>query len=121
MARRYLDRKTKEHFKRITRYDDEPKHVTETGPKIPEFEETLGTKRIFYLKDIGSESQPLHDIVNERITELCNAAAETSQYIKQVNDHLDKQKLRVDELKRLQKIFESQISNLESQNKKKKE
>lgn len=116
MPRRYLDRKTKEHFKRMTRYEDAPRHVTETGPKIPEFEDSLNPKRIIYLKDVGAEglSDP-SDILNEKIHDLCNAAEETSQYIKQVNTHLDKQKLRIDELKRLQKIFEKQILSLDSE------
>ncbi|MEW6043618.1 MAG: hypothetical protein AB1608_05100 [Thermoproteota archaeon] len=118
MARRYLDRKTKEHFKRMTRYEDEPKYVTETGPKIPEFEDSLNPKRIIYLKDIGREGeQDPSDVLNEKIHDLCNAAEETSQYIKQVNTHLDKQKLRVDELKKLQKIFEKQILSLDSDSK----
>ncbi|MEM4241752.1 MAG: hypothetical protein QXW08_06585 [Candidatus Nitrosotenuis sp.] len=118
MVRRYLDRKTKEHFKRMVRYDDEPKYVTETGPKIPEFEDSLNPKRIIYLKDIGREgSSDPSEVLNEKIHELRNAAEETSQYIKQVNNHLDKQKLRIDELKKLQKIFEKQILSLESDSK----
>jgi hypothetical protein len=101
----------------MVRYDDEPKHVTETGPKIPEFEESLNPKRIIYLKDLDQHSpQTIDDIVNDRIGELCRAAEETSLYIKQVNTHLDKQKLRVDELKKLSKMFESQIQSLESNN-----
>lgn len=118
LVRRYLDRKTKEHFKRMVRYDDEPKYVTETGPKIPEFEDSLNPKRIIYLKDIGREgSSDPSEVLNEKIHELRNAAEETSQYIKQVNNHLDKQKLRIDELKKLQKIFEKQILSLESDSK----
>ncbi|MFN3653872.1 MAG: hypothetical protein ACK4TO_00915 [Candidatus Nitrosotenuis sp.] len=119
MVRRYLTRKTKEHFKRMIRYDDEPKYVTETGPKIPEFEDSLNPKRIIYLKDIGREgSSDPNQVLNEKIHELCNTAEETSQYIKQVNNHLDKQKLRIDELKKLQKIFEKQILSLESDSEK---
>jgi CO dehydrogenase/acetyl-CoA synthase beta subunit len=115
LGRRYLDRKTKEHFKRLTRYDEGPKHVTEIGPKIPEFEDSLNPRRIIYLKDVGREGeQDPSDILNEKIHELCNAAEETSQFIKHVNTHLDKQKLRVDELKKLQKIFENQILSLDS-------
>lgn len=115
MVRRYLDRKTKEHYKRLTRFDDEGhKYVTESGPKIPEFEEAVNAKRIVYLKDIGSEPLSQDEILNEKVTELLNAASETSEYIKNVNTHLDKQKIRVDELKKLQKIFEKQLSDLES-------
>jgi hypothetical protein len=115
LVRRYLDRKTKEHYKRLTRYDeDDHKYVTETGPKIPEFEETVNAKRIVYLKDSGSEPLSQDEILNEKVSELLNAASETSEYIKNVNTHLDKQKLRVDELKKLQKIFEKQILDLES-------
>ncbi|MGQ0771353.1 MAG: hypothetical protein ACT4NT_01075 [Nitrososphaerota archaeon] len=118
MARRYLDRKTKEHFRRMVRFDDTTKHVTETSPKIPEFEDSLNPKRIIYLKDIDAvDSQTIDDIVNDKIDELCRTAEETSQYIKQVNTHLDKQKLRVDELKKLQKMFETQILSLESNKK----
>jgi hypothetical protein len=113
MARRYINRITKEHFKRLARYDDEPKYVTEKGPAIPEFDETLKPKRIIYLKDIESRPQTFEDVVNEKITDLCNTAEETSQYIKQVNSHLDKQKLKIDELKKLQKIYENQMRSLE--------
>jgi DNA repair ATPase RecN len=113
MARRYINRNTKEHFKRLASYDDSPKHITEKGPAIPDFDETLKPKRIIYLKDIESSPQTFEEVVSEKITDLVNAAEETSQYIKQVNTHLDKQKLKIDELKRLQKIYESQMRSLE--------
>jgi len=118
LVRRYIDRDTKERFKRLSRYDDDPKHITEKGPNIPDFEETLTAKRIIYLKDAERRPETITDLVNERIDELCNAAEETSQYIKQVNTHLDKQKIRVDELKKLQKIFESQMRSLEGKSEK---
>jgi predicted nuclease with TOPRIM domain len=120
LTRRYLDKKTKDHFKRLVRYeDDEKKHVTESGPHIPEFEEALQAKRMIFLKDINADPQAASEIINERIDELLSAASETSEYIKTVNNHLDKQKLKVDELKKLQKIFEKQISDLESNDSKK--
>lgn len=116
MGRRYLDKKTKEHFKRMVRHDDEEnkKYVTEAGPRIPEFEEAIQAKRMIFLKDINAEPQDASEVVNARIGELLNAASETSEYIQQVNTHLDKQKLKVDELKKLQKIFEKQLLDLDS-------
>lgn len=114
MARRYIDRNTKERFKRLASYDDGAKHITEKGPNIPEFDETLKPKRIIYLKDVEARSaSTFEEAVNEKIIDLCNAAEETSQYIRQVNMHLDKQKLKIDELKRLQKIYDSQMRSLE--------
>ena len=113
MARRYINRNTKERFKRLASYGDSPKHVTEKGPAIPEFDETLKPKRIIYLQDIESHPQSFEDMVNEKISDLCNVAEETSQYIRQVNNHLDKQKLKIDELKKLQKIYETQMRSLE--------
>ncbi|MBM3903727.1 MAG: hypothetical protein FJ357_01075 [Thaumarchaeota archaeon] len=113
MARRYINRNTKERFKRLASYDDSSKHVTEKGPTIPEFDETLKPKRIIYLKDIESHPNTFEGIVNEKITDLCDVAEETSQYIKQVNQHLDKQKIKIEELKELQKVYESQMRSLE--------
>lgn len=113
MARRYINRNTKEHFKRLASYDDSPKHITEKGPAIPEFDETLKPKRIIYLKDMESHPASIEEVVNEKITDLCNVAEETSLYIKQVNNHLDKQRLKIDELKRLQKIYDTQMRSLE--------
>ena len=118
MVRRYIDRNTKERFKRLSRYDDDPKYVTEKGPNIPDFEDAIKAKRIIYLKDVESSPETITDLVNQRINELCNAAEETSQYIKHVNNHLDKQKIRVDELKKLQKIFETQMRSLEGKSEK---
>jgi len=117
LTRRYLDKKTKEHFKRLVRSDadgENKKYITETGPKVPEFEEAVQAKRMIFLRDIGGEAQSADEILNEKIGELLNTAQETSDYIKNVNTHLDKQKIRVDELKKLQKIFENQVSSLES-------
>lgn len=116
MGRRYLDKKTKEHFKRMVRHEDEDskKYITEAGPKIPEFEEAIQAKRMIFLKDINAAPQDASEIVNERIGELLSAASETSEYIKDVNSHLDKQKLKVDELKKLQRIFEKQLLDLGS-------
>jgi hypothetical protein len=113
MARRYINRNTKERFKRLASYDDAPKHITEKGPAIPEFDETLKPKRIIYLQDVESHPQTFEEVVNEKIADLCNVAEETSQYIKQVNLHLDKQKMKIDELKKLQKIYERQMQSLE--------
>lgn len=122
MTRRYLDKKTKDHFKRLTRYDDgndkSKKFVTETGPKVPEFEEAVQAKRMIFLRDVGGDSLSADEILNDKIGELLNTAQETSDYIKNVNTHLDKQKIRVDELKKLQKMFENQVSALESSDKK---
>lgn len=118
MTRRYIDRKTKDHYKKLVRYDDERKYITETGPKIPEFEEALNAKRIIFLKDSSSHTQSASEIVNERIGELLNAAEETSEYIQHVNTHLERQKLKVNDLKKLQKIFEKQVSMLETNDEK---
>lgn len=98
---------------------DNKKYVTETGPKVPEFDEAVQAKRMIFLRDIGGDSQSADEILNEKIGELLNTAQETSDYIKNVNTHLDKQKIRVDELKKLQKMFESQVSALESNDKQK--
>jgi hypothetical protein len=99
----------------LTRFDNgDHKYITEIGPKIPEFEDTLNPRRILYLKKTDEGSQSPDEILNEKIGELLNAAEETSEYIQQTNAHFDKQKLKVDELKKLQRIFEKQISALES-------
>ena len=88
-------------------------HITEKGPKIPEFDD-LAPKRIIFLHDVNSNQKDASDMVNEKIDELRNAATETGEYIKLVNDHLDKQKVRIDDLKTMQKIFDSQIDFLTS-------
>lgn len=103
MARRYLDKKTKERYRKMVRSDDYPKHVTETGPKIPELDDTLLAKRMIYLKDINVEPQDLSETLQEKINELNKTAEETSEYIQHVNSHLEKQKEKLTELKRLQK------------------
>lgn len=114
MARRYLDRKTKERFKRLARAGEFDKHITEKGPKIPEFEDVLSPKRIIFLQDAYADPKSAGDIVVEQMDELCRTAEETSEYIKLVNNHLDKQKLRVDDLKKMQKTFETQMTFLTS-------
>jgi phage gp37-like protein len=99
----------------MVKYEDDDKktYVTESGPKVPEFEEALQAKRIIFLKDMNADPQTASELVNERIGELLSAASETSEYIQTVNNHLDKQKIKVDELKKLQKIFEKQLSDLD--------
>lgn len=123
MARRYLDRKTKERFKRLARAGEFDKHITEKGPKIQEFEDVLSAKRVIFLHDVYGEEKSTSDLVTEQMDELCRTAEETSEYIKLVNDHLDQQKLRVDDLKEMQKTFENQMtfltSNLDKSEKKK--
>lgn len=120
LVRRYLDRKTKEHFKRLSRTGEFPSHITEKGPKIPEFDDTLASKRIIFLQDLYADPKTASEIVNEQASELCRTAEETSQYIKLVNEHLDKQKSRVDDLKKMQKIFETQMSFFSSKDEEKK-
>jgi hypothetical protein len=113
LARRYLDRNTKERFRKMARAGEfSDRHITEKGPKIPEFDD-LAPKRIIFLHDTHSD-QNVSEIVNEKIDELRNAAAETGEYIKIVNEHLDKQKTRIDDLKTMQKVFDSQIDFLTS-------
>ncbi|QLH08999.1 hypothetical protein [Candidatus Nitrosotenuis sp. DW1] len=109
-----MDRKTKERFKRLARDGEFDKHVTEKGPKIPEFEDTLASRRIIFLQDMYADPKSVSDVINEQMNELCRTAEETSQYIKLVNDHLGKQQLRVDDLKKMQKTFETQMRALAS-------
>jgi hypothetical protein len=109
-----LDRKTKERFKRLARAGEFDTHITERGPKIPEFEDTLSSKRIIFLQDLYADPKAVSDIVNEQMGELCRTAEETSAYIKLVNDHLGKQQLRVEDLKKMQKTFETQLRALTS-------
>jgi len=114
LTRRYLDSKTKEHFKQLARTGKFHSYITEKGPKIPEFEDTLSSKRMIYLQDLYVDTKTATEIVNELIGELCRTAEETSQYIKLVNTHLDKQQLRVDDLKKMQKTFDAQLRFLTS-------
>lgn len=114
MARRYLDRKTKERFKRLARAGEFDKHITEKGPKIQDFDDTLSPKRVIFLHDVYGEEKSTSDVVAEQMDELCRTAEETSEYIKLVNNHLDQQKLRVDDLKEMQKNFETQMTFLTS-------
>ncbi|MBM2852805.1 MAG: hypothetical protein HW420_1352 [Candidatus Nitrosotenuis sp.] len=115
MARRYLDRNTKERFKKLTRAGEFSSHITEEGPKIQEFDD-LAPKRIIFLHDVDSDPKDVSDIVNEKIDELRQTAEETSEYIQLVNNHLDKQKTRIDDLKRMQNTFDTQINFLTPNN-----
>lgn len=112
MVRRYLDNKTKERYKRLSRFDDEPKHVTETGPKIPEFDEAIDATRMLYIQDIKEAPLDVDDILTMKIMELVNAARETRQFVEQTNDYLNKQTLKISELKNLHKTFVTQVKTL---------
>lgn len=109
-----MDRKTKERFKRLARAGEFDKHITEKGPKIQDFDEALSAKRVIFLHDSYGVEKSTGEIITEQMDELCRTAEETSEYIKLVNDHLDKQKLRVDDLKEMQKNFETQMTFLTS-------
>lgn len=115
MARRYLDRNTKERFKKLARAGESHSYITEKGPKIPEFDD-LVPKRIIFLHDVPNDSKDVSDRVNEKIDELRQTAEETGEYIKLVNNHLDKQKIRIDDLKRMQNTFDTQINFLTPNN-----
>jgi len=118
-----LDRKTKERFKRLARAGKLDKYITEKWPKIQEFDDVLSSKRIIFLHDAYGEQKSTSDIIADQMDELCRTAEETSEYIKLVNDHLNQQKLHVDDLKKIQKTFETQMtfltSNLDKSEKKK--
>lgn len=114
MARKYIDKKTKERYKRLARSEDYAQHVTEKGPPIPEFYDSVTTKRMIYLKDVSVESGDFGKILSEKIGELNQAAEETSKYIQHVNAHLDLQKIKINELKKFQKAFERQLTSLDS-------
>lgn len=109
LARKYIDRKTKEHYKKLIRVGGTPKHVTETGPNMPEFEDVINAERSFRRKDFEIEVPVATELFDQKISELLNAAEETSDYIKNVNVHLENQRLRIDELKKLQQLFEKQV------------
>jgi chromosome segregation ATPase len=114
LTRRYLDRKTKEHFKKLVRYDDEPKHITEIGPKIPEFDEAIKAPRALHLADVEDVQFDPDDILTIKIMELVNAAKETKEYIEQTNEHLDEQTKHLDELKNAHRAFEKEIKSLKT-------
>ncbi len=69
---------------------------------------------MIFLQDMYADPTSVGDALNEQMGELCRTAEETSQYIKLVNDHLGKQQLRVDDLKKMQKTFETQMRTLAS-------
>jgi hypothetical protein len=114
LKRKYIDRKTKEHFKRLTRFDDDSKFVTESGPKIVEFDEAIKVTRSLYLKDIVNQPLDIDDVLIMKIMELVNTAKETRDYIEQTNQHLYDQWTRVEELKKGHKVFENQVHQLGS-------
>lgn len=114
MKRPHIDRRTKEQHKRLRRFDENPKFVTENGPKIVEFEEALKATRSFYLKDTDGRQLDDDDILTMRIMEAVNAARETREYIEYVNEEIVKQDTRVKELNKMQRIFEKQMESLDS-------
>lgn len=123
MNRRYLDDETKRKFKKLSRFDDESKHVTEKEPNIPEFEDEEILKplpRDLYLKNTNMPMDA-DDLLTIKIMEMVNAARETRRYIEQTNTHLEEQTERIDELKKLNKTFEKQVRTLKSRTKKEKE
>ena len=79
-----------------------------------DFDDALSAKRVIFLHDVYGEEKSTGEIISEQMNELCRTAEETSEYIRLVNDHLDKQKLHVDDLKEMQKTFETQMTFLTS-------
>lgn len=114
MARKYIDKKTKERYKKLAWSEDYKQYVTEKVPPIPEFHDSIAAKRMIYLKDVSAETGDFGKILSEKISELNQAAEETSKYIQHVNEHLDLQKVKINELKKFQKTFERQLTSLDS-------
>jgi len=114
LARRYLDSKTKEHYKRLARANEPKGRGAAKGPKAPEFEDILAEKRSIYLQDLYREPKSTTEIVNEQMNELCRTAKDTNQYIKLVNTHIGNQKTHVNDLKEIQKALDEQTTFLTS-------
>lgn len=114
MRRPRIDRKIKEQHKRLRRFEDDTKFVTENGPKIVEFDEAVKASRSFYLKDVDGRHLDDDDLLAMKIMEAVNAAKETREYIEYANDQILKQDSKIRELNKMQKIFEEQMESLDS-------
>jgi hypothetical protein len=110
LTRNYVNRKTKEHSKRLARSKDFSTYVTERGPKIQELDEdVMAKKRMIYLKDIYVDPKSISETINEKISELCRVARDTDQYIKLVNHYIDLKTLQIYDIGKIQKSFDNQI------------
>lgn len=119
MSRKYIDKNTKDRYKRLSRFDDGSKSDSEAESKTIEFDEAISAPRSFYIKD-PIKSADDDDKLITKIMELVNTAMETRIYIEDTNAHFSAQSLRINELKKIHSTFERQIRGLNTKPKEKK-
>ncbi len=115
MPRKYINRERKRSNK--VSADDEWAHITgiEKGPEL-EIEDALDVQeRTISIKN-EQDNKTTYDKIKEESRNAMDAAGNTGQYIRFVNNHINNQNIEINKIKKIKEKFEQEILLLQNHN-----
>jgi flagellar biosynthesis chaperone FliJ len=97
--------------------EDEWAHITDIveGPTL-EIKDAMDTQERNIIFSKNQEPKTTFEKVKEGTRNAMDAAGNTGQYIKFVNEHIDKQKKEIDKIKKIKEKFDQEVELLQSHN-----
>jgi len=115
MPRKYINRERKRSNK--VSADDEWAHITgiEKGPEL-EIEDAMDVQeRTIALKN-EQANKTTYEIIKEESRNAMDAAGNTGQYIRFVNNHINNQNKEINKIKKIKEKFDQEVQLLQNHN-----
>jgi len=115
MPRKYINRERKRSNK--VSADDEWAHITgiEKGPEL-EIEDAMDVQERTIALKKDQANKTTYDIIKEESRNAMDAAGNTGQYIRFVNNHINNQNKEINKIKKIKEKFDQEVQLLQNHN-----
>ena len=115
MPRKYINRERKRSNK--VSADDEWAHITgiEKGPEL-EIEDAMDVQERTIALKKEHANKTTYDIIKEESRNAMDAAGNTGQYIRFVNNHINNQNKEINKIKKIKEKFDQEVQLLQNHN-----
>ena len=115
MPRKYINRERKRSNK--VSADDEWAHITgiEKGPKL-EIEDAMDVQERTIALKKEHANKTTYEIIKEESRNAMDAAGNTGQYIRFVNNHINNQNKEINKIKKIKEKFDQEVQLLQNHN-----
>jgi len=115
MPRKYINRERKRSNK--VSADDEWAHITgiEKGPEL-EIEDVMDVQERTIALKKEQANKTTYDIIKEESRNAMDAAGNTGQYIRFVNNHFNNQNKEINKIKKIKEKFDQEVQLLQNHN-----
>ena len=115
LPRKFINRRSDAYKEKVTA-EDEWSHITNLGEdqKKLEIADVMDAERSFFMNDEAQAPQTNWEKTKEATRNAMDRAGNTSQYIKYVNHHFEKQKSTINKVKEVKANYDREIKLLQN-------